>query len=430
MSFLAPWMFVAGVLGAGVITALHLLTTRRPPSTPLPTARFVPESEMRALARASRPTDLLLLTLRALALLVLGAAFAKPVLDAPGPRVRSVVLLEWTAALAEPESARALARGRLGPGDALVVFDTAARVVEATALDTLSLPPSDLRVARLSPALVAARDAAATIARGADSLRLQLLTTAGAATLDAATPALRAGWPGRIERVALPAALDSALVPRIALVGARDDDPLAPALRSLAAQRGARELRVQRGALTAADSAWVGDDAGRVLVHWPAVASAATTSDSTLRPDGVAAFVPGIAPVPTLVAPLARGSVAPGVVVARWRDGTAAATERRLRAGGCFRSVGIGLPAAGDLTLRAPFRDFLAAMFAPCGGVILPALEDSAVAWLSADGPLAPAATLAGMADDASLTRWLLLVAAALLISEQVLRSRASRRVA
>ncbi len=62
MSFLAPWMMAAGVLAAMGVFALHLLTTRRPPAVMLPTARFVPESEVRAVARASRPTSTALRT--------------------------------------------------------------------------------------------------------------------------------------------------------------------------------------------------------------------------------------------------------------------------------------------------------------------------------------------------------------------------------
>lgn len=421
MSFLAPWMFVAGLLGAGAVVALHLLTTRRPPPVPLPTARFVPESEMRALARASRPTDVLLMALRALAMLAIGTAFAAPVLDAPGPRVRSVVLLEWTSALEDPERARSLARARVGEGDALVLFDTAARQVSVAALDSLTVPPAALRVARLSPALVAARDAAATIARGADSLRLVLVASAGAATLDAATSALRAEWPGRIEHLSLALAVDTAAAGRVSLVAAAADDPLAPAIEGLGPVLGTQEVRVLRRVATAADSAWARERPARLLVEWPLVA------DSLLAPDGVIALLPGVAASPTLVAPLARGDAGRGRVIARWRDGDPAATESALGTEGCIRSVGIGLPSAGDLTLRAPFAAFLDALLTPCGGRVLAPPADSALAWLTAPGPLATGRALTARADASPLTRWLLLVAAALLVAEQLLRARGRR---
>lgn len=418
MSFVAPWMLVAGLLGAAAVVALHLLTTRRPPPLPLPTARFVPESEMRALARASRPTDLLLLALRALAVLAIGLAFAKPVLNAPGPRLRSVVLLEWTAALADPERARALARERVEDGDALLLFDTTARQLPPAALDSLALPPASLRIARLSPALVAARAAAATIARGADSVRLVLVASAGAATLDAATAALRAEWPGRIEHIPLALAVDTAAGAGVSLVAASADDPLRPAVDRVAALAGPQERRLLRRRATALDSGWVHEQPGRLLVEWPLVA------DSAMVADGVIVLLPGLTPAPTLVAPLARGEAGRGRVIARWRDGAPAATEAAIGTQSCIRTVGIGLPASGDLTLRAPFAGFLDAMLAPCGGLVLAAPADSTLAWLTAAGPLATGRALTARAESSPLTRWLLLLATLLLVAEQVLRAR------
>lgn len=420
MTFLAPWMAVAGLAAALGVVALHLLTTRRPPPAPLPTARFVPESDVRAVARAQRPTDLLLLALRAGAALLVGAAFARPLLDAPGPTVRSVVALEWSGAVADPAAALAAARSALGGGDALVVFDTAARVVERTAavaaLDTLG-PPS-VRRARLSPMFVAARRAAREIARGADSVRLVLITTNAVGAIDAASEALRDEWPGRVTVVPMRALADTAQSPRPSLVTALADDPLAPALAALPPRRGAHAVRIARAPLRTVDSSWVHETGeGRLLLSWP-------VDDAPTAADAVTAFAAS-GPV-TLVAPLGRLELSAGRVVARWRDGTPAVTEQPLGSG-CVRFVGVALPRGGDLTLRAPFESFLAALLEPCGGARTVSAPDSSVAWLMRDGSLAAGVALASTEGGSS---WLplLLVAVALtaLVLEQFLRRRAA----
>ena len=424
MSFLTPWMFGAGVLAALGVVALHLLTTRRPPPTPLPTARFVPESDVRAVARASRPTDVLLLALRALAVIAIGAAFARPVLDAPGPAVRAVVAVEWSAGLVAPDEVRAQVRGLLGPGDALVVFDTAAQVLDVTAFDTLAVPDPARRVGALSPMFVAAHDAAQGIARGADSVRLIVVGTFAREGLDAASEALRATWPGRVEMVRVAGEADTVTAASVELIGAGPDDALVPALAAVRGTlRGNHEVRIVRRVMQPADSAWL--RAGRVLLLWPVIADAEPVADAVTvaRPHGA-----------TIVAPLARLEPGEGRVIARWRDGTPAATERLVDGAvgvvdaACVRTVGIGLPDAGDLTLRPPFVHLLRSLLAPCGGARSEAVADSSLAWLTAGGPLATGAAFAATAPDESpVTRWLLLAAVALLVVEQLLRGRTRR---
>ncbi len=434
MSFLAPWMMFVGVAGALGVFALHLLTTRRPPAVMLPTARFVPESDVRAVARASRPTDVLLLVLRALAVLAIGAAFAQPVPDAPGAQVRTVVALEWTTAVADVEAARAQAKAYLSRGNALVVFDTAARELPLEALDTLSPPSPLLRRATLSPMFVRARDAGMRIARGADSVRLVVLSGVSADGLDAATQTMRAAWPGRVEVVHLAVQADTSAAPTLEVSGMLPEDPLQPALVALRAGRGTHGVRLARVEASAADSAWVREVPGAVLVLWPATAASADVAREgsidpradTVVAAGVVALDGGDA-IP-LVAPLMRRPVPEGRVVARWRDGTPAVTER-VYGNGCVRSVGVGIPMAGDLTLRPPFAHFLEAMLAPCGGARGAVLPDSALPWLHAEGVLADGPTLAAAAPTSSpLTKWLLLIATLLLAVEQVVRRIHVRR--
>lgn len=460
MSFLSPWVLAAGALAALGVVALHLLSTRRPPEMPLPTARFVPESEARAVSRTSRPTDVLLMILRVAAVLLLAAGFAQPVLDAPGPRVRSVIAVEWTTGVRDTAALRALVAERMGEGDALLLFDTAARVVDG---DDWGTP--HVRQARLSPMFVAARDAAARIGRGADSLRLIVVGGLGADGFDAATAALRADWPGRIELVSVPSRVDSVDTPRVELRSPLDDDALRPTLAMLAtnaarvrsaagasalmratdsplpAVRGAQALRLVRDSLRAEDLEWA-REGSRVLLQWPLLDTSASPVDaasdgralSELRPDGVALLesAPPLS-TPTLVAPLQRLPVDSGRVLARWRDGTAAVTEQPIEGApnACTRHIGIVIPLSGDITLRPAFQQLLAGLLAPCGGTRLAAAPDSLLAAFAGEGPLAAASAFA--AAEASVSPaapWLLLAALVLLLLEQWLRARPRPREA
>lgn len=368
MSFVAPWLFAAGALAALGVLALHLLSTQRPPERVLPTARFVPETDLRAVSRTSRPTDLPLLLLRMLALLALGAGFARPVVESPGPAVRTVHAVEWTSALDDADALRTRVLAALAERDTLVVFDTAAVVMDAERFAAMAAP--SVRRAALSPMLVAARDAATGLARGADSLRLVVYSALPADAVDAATNALRARWPGRVELERVDANRSLAAT-----------DTLAPGVR----------------------------------LEWLA------SSRDSLRPDAVIAF-DGVDAA--LVGLLARHAVPEGRVLARWRDGTPAVTERP-DGDGCVRSIGVGLPAAGDLPLRASYARFREALGAPCGGARLAALSDSAWRALAGDGPLALASAFIEDAPTRSpLAAWLLLVAILALLAEQWLRRR------
>src|SRR6185436_18205171 len=82
MSFAAPlFAWIAAAVAAATV-ALHLLAWRRPPESPLPTARFAPERPIRMVSRAVRPADLALLALRVLIVLLVGVALAGPSFDA------------------------------------------------------------------------------------------------------------------------------------------------------------------------------------------------------------------------------------------------------------------------------------------------------------------------------------------------------------
>lgn len=401
MTLLAPWVFALGAALGLVVVALHFLTTRRPPARVLPTARFVPVAEARAVSRASRPSDVLLLVLRVLAVLLVSAAFARPVLDAPGPAVRSVVLVDVSRAVADTAVAMDSARAWLTEGGAVVPFGGASAR------------------ASLSAALVVGQREAARVARGADSVRMVVVAPFTQAHFDAATQSLRDQWPGALTLVRVPTRMDSAVRAVPQLVTSLADDPLAPALGALPVRRGGQAVRIVRARASAADSSWA-RDAGAVLMEWP-------LSSGEVRADGV--VVTGATPT-TLVAPLARLPLPPGALVrARWRDGTPAVSEGTLGAG-CIRHVGVGVPMAGDLTLRDPFMRFLTRMVAPCGAETGAVLADSALAAFadeSRGASVAASFLVRATSRETQLAAWLLAAALGLLLGEWALRRRGTR---
>jgi len=143
----------------------------------------------------------------------------------------------------------------------------------------------------------------------------------------------------------------------------------------------------------------------------------ADTADAIFVDDGAPAVV--VSAFPRTAEP------APGRVVARWADGSAAATERATGQG-CIRDVAIPLARAGDLALRESTRKLVAALVSPCGGSVdfTPA-ADSVLAGLRGAGPLVATRALeTRTAPPGHLATWLLSAALALLLLEPLLRRR------
>ncbi|HEY9515628.1 MAG TPA: BatA domain-containing protein, partial [Gemmatimonadaceae bacterium] len=138
MSFLQPWALAVSMGVAAAVVALHFLARRRPKVVLLPTARFVPARSVRAPSRSTRPADLLLLAMRVLAVLLVGAAFARPMVLPERAHLLRVVALDVSRAALSPSAARDSAERYLRTGDVLVVFDSAARLVGGSARDSLA----------------------------------------------------------------------------------------------------------------------------------------------------------------------------------------------------------------------------------------------------------------------------------------------------
>ena len=382
MSFLAPAFMAAAAAVSVAVVVLHFIVTREPKTAQLPTARFAPDLPVRAQSRAIRLQDLLLLLLRVLFILAVGAALARPVIQPRRRDVSRIVLVDRSHAVANPAEAADSARLLLRDGDALVLFDDSATVVREGAIDSLESLRASQEIGRVSSALIAGLRTAAAMRDAADSLEIAIVSPLAGEELDAATDSLRALWPGAVKLVPVAARRDSSLSHATSFVGAADD-PLRFALRPAAGGTASDTVRVVRDSLTAADSAWVTAGEGRALVYWPASGTGddgapALPPSWTPRPaaDTVGAVVAGSAVV---VAPFVRyaalrvvadsadaGRSAPARVIARWVDGEPAATEEAY-ARGCFRTVTVPVPARGDLVLSPHFVDFAASVLRPCG---------------------------------------------------------------
>ena len=424
MSFAAPWFLAAGAVAALALTALHFFARQRPQrAVPFPTARFVPERPARAPARSSRPSDLLLLALRLAALLLIAAAFARPTLTAArAPRLR-VLLVDRSRAVASGSAARDSALAYFRDGDLLVVFDSAARLIDAAPRDTLRTLALTAARGSLSAAFVAARRAGALAALRADSVELVLISPLSLEEWDAATAAVRAEWPGgaRVVGVGLvPPDLERRAVE---VRGAGGEDGLTAGLgarRSALGNRNSNSVRVVRGSATAADSVWAAE-AGRVLVRWPAARASGEA-------DSAGALVMGddvvVGPFARLKLPSAERRVPRPAVTARWGDGVPAVTETRFGATSCIRDVGILLPERGDLVLRESFGRVVEGLVAPCGGGRDGrGIGDSLLRVLAGSASIATARALARDGMGGKWTAfWMLLGALLLMMAEYPLR--------
>jgi hypothetical protein len=277
-----------------------------------------------------------------------------------------------------------------------------------------------------SSALVAARRAASELARDADSVELVIVSPLTVDELDAASAATFAQWPGR-SRVVRTTAPRAAVVD-VALSSDDAGDALRPVISALNTRaagakttvRAIIPVRVLREVPRAADSAAA--RAGTAIVVWPRVAG----GDATAAPSAQG-LTAGNA---TLVAPLGRSAVpqsaAGGRVIARWADGTPAAVESPLGLG-CVRTIGVGVPAAGDVTIQPAFGAIARALFAPCENAnVADAAPDSVARTFARAGAAASATALRSSDERSPLAPWLVAAALLLLIGELAVRRDAA----
>ena len=435
MSFLAPGFLALAAAASVAVIGLHFLARQQPRAAPFPTARFVPDLAARAPSRSTRPADLVLLLLRVLTVLLVGTAFARPVLDVGRRPVARIILVDRSRAVRAGAEVRDSARALLAAGDVMVLFDSTARVTRDGAADSLAAATPSGAPGSLSAALVAAAREAPEAARSADSLELVVVSPLAREEWDAATADLRHSWRGRARLVRVAGAEAGPASDVDARAG--PGDPLRATLALMGRARAGGAVRLVRDRLSAADSAWA--RGGQVLVFWPADPAAAGWSGGSRDTVGavVAQGAVVVAPFARVASPFAgrpsQGVHAPGVapdpaagrVVARWVDGEPAAVERRLGAG-CERDVAVPIATEGDLALRTATQRFVAAMSAPCGGERQWApLSDSLTGVLRGGGPLLPARLVPRReAQLVPASAWLLLAALLGLLAESAVRAR------
>jgi hypothetical protein len=207
LGFLVP-AFLIGLGAIAIPVIIHLLNKERKDVVRFPSLMFLERIPYRAIRRQTIRHPLLL-ALRALAILLLVAAFARPFLERAGQAsstipggTERVVLLDRSYSMGYGNRwarAQAAARAELanaGPADkvTLIAYDETAAILGST-VD--SLRPGD-RTTRLGPALAAARE----IFVGSTLPRRELVVI---------SDLQRAGWDGRSDG-RIPANIESRII--------------------------------------------------------------------------------------------------------------------------------------------------------------------------------------------------------------------------
>ena len=360
MSFLAPGFFFASLGVAAAIVALHFIVTRQPRASILPTARFVPDTRATTVARAPRPSDLLLMLLRVLTVLAAGAGLAKPVLTPSRGAEARVILVDVSRSAQDSIATRDSARAIYRNGDAVVVFDSSARVVTGNVGDTLgALRPTSKR-GNLSAALIAALRAGSTLRDHTDSLELVIVSPFAREELDAATDSIRKLWPGRAKLVGVGGSYaDTADVAGILEINTEASDPLRVTVALARARESGLGNRASEIGPRAPGLGARASGIGR-RVEWPASARPPFAVERAVK-DTVGGVMAGEAiVVSTFVRTWAfpKDSLRGADVVARWVDGEPAAIEKPDGAG-CVRSVAVPVSPVGDFVIRNDFVRFV-----------------------------------------------------------------------
>ncbi len=194
----APAYLLAALAASAVVVALHLWGWRRPPAVPLPTARFVPPSAVRALSPEVRPSDLLLLALRVLALLLAGTALARPAVAPRRAGDARVIVVDASRRVGRMAEAMDSARAHAAGADAVswIRVDSAAW----TAGDSAVGERGEVR-GRLGSGLVAAIREAHRLARTHGRVAIVVVSPFAAESWDEGVEAMRGSWGGALVPV-------------------------------------------------------------------------------------------------------------------------------------------------------------------------------------------------------------------------------------
>ncbi|HUQ46724.1 MAG TPA: BatA domain-containing protein [Gemmatimonadaceae bacterium] len=422
MSFLAPGFFYVSLAVAAAVVALHFIVTRQPRAAVLPTARFVPNLPANATARATRPSDLWLMLLRVLLVLLIGAGLARPIFKPSRAANARVILVDASRSVGEIAAIRDSAARYYREGDAVIVFDSVARVVGANQADSLRTLVKTERDGRLSGAFVAGLRAGSALRDQADSLELVVVSPLASDEFDAATDSIRSLWRGRATIVKAGVNEVSAAAAAPIQIRSTSGDPLAVTVARVGPLKGAG--RILRGGLTADDAEATGPQA---IIDWP-VSKRPSRATAASKIDTIGAVISGGSIV---VSAFQRrwvftpDSIRGARIIARWTDGEPAAIEWRQDKG-CARSVAVPVNPIGDLPLQAGFVRFTEAMAGQCiADKLTPTASPARVALLTGTGGLAPRDAFKPRDDiRSSLAPWLLGLGLVAAIAELFLRRK------
>lgn len=428
MTFLAPGFFFASLVVAAGIVALHFIVTRQPRAAILPTARFVPDLPATATARATRPSDLLLMLLRVLLVLAAGAGLAKPILKPSRGAQARVILADVSRSTRNAAAMRDSVRSLYRDHDALVVFDSSARLVTTGAADSIASLQSSSKQGNLSAALIAAMRAGSALRDRADSIELVVVSPFAREEMDAATDSVRRLWPGSARIVRVDGSASEA--PRVAEkleLKANDADPL-HVTASIA-----RNDSTASGVIVRDVSETASASTDRALIEWPS-SSRPRRAVARAVMDTIGGVVSGDVVVVSVFArrwSYPADSLRGSEVVARWIDGEPAAIETATSSG-CSRSVAIPVNPVGDLVIRNDFVKLVAALSRDCAirTSIVPA-PVADVDRIAGRGSLASRAAFEARRDIRSdLAPWLIGLAIAAAIAELFVRRRKAESMA
>ena len=426
MTFLAPGFFFASLAVAAGVVALHFIVTRQPRAGILPTARFVPNLPATATAKHTRPSDILLMLLRVLIVLAAGTGLARPVFKPSRGAEARVILADRSRSVGDAAAMRDSVRKLYRDNDALIVFDSSARILGMRARDSIASLAATKRRGNLGAALIAAQRAASALRDHADSIELVVVSPFAAEEFDAATDSIRKLWPGKARLVRLVSPVDS-VGPAGALdLRAASTDPIQTAVKFARRSTASNALIVR-------DGSDPGEQTNRPTVNWP-IATRPPRAIERAKADTIGGVIAGNVLV---VSAFPRrwsypaDSIRGGEIVARWIDGEPAAIEW-ASGSACIRSAAIPIASAGDLVLRDDFARFVGALSSECiANSAMRSADRVRVDRLTGQGGLAPRDAFKPRGDVRStIAPWLLALALVAAIAELFVRQRRNAVVA
>ncbi len=351
ISVLLPWVLGAAVAGSAVVFVWHLLSVRQPPELLLPTARFVPLADARAVARQPKPNDLLVMLLRIVAVLAIGAALSGLRCARSGTRYALLVYADRQYTVdALPAASRAM--------DSVSVANVAGDTVGRWQRLDLHVDPG--------VAMARAWSDVASLLKAYPSIEAVELAVILPASVQSRRgwDVWRAQWPGPVRVVARDAAISDA-ERTVVLRGAKPDDVVSSALAVHWSQPAPRRDSVEpdggkRTVITIAraDSVRMPRDYTGVWVNW-------TDGRGPVRDTIAAVSAAGR----TVVGPFVRRSNAlPGEGARRiawWSDGEPAATSR-AQDSACLVDVQVEVPTGSDVLLSPEGGGLIAAIVNAC----------------------------------------------------------------